>query len=141
MMDGGAGGERRARLQIDIQANVFVCCEKWCGRDSHHHAGPQPPFFYLSSSFTTPPHHPGPPNALNQRKAIRFCNLIQPPLMLRPRARRLSISHGISPYPRQQVTTAAFCIWCWMRETSGINREQRPGARRPKGNPVLEHNV
>lgn len=38
----GQEGKTASQLQIDIQANVFVCCEKWCGRDSDHCASLPP---------------------------------------------------------------------------------------------------
>lgn len=55
----GQKGKTASQLQIDIQANVFVCCEKWCGRDSDHCASLPPSLppavFFLSSSFFPPP--------------------------------------------------------------------------------------
>lgn len=38
----GQEGKTALQLQIDIPANVFVCCEKWC-RNSHLHSKPTPP--------------------------------------------------------------------------------------------------
>lgn len=67
----GQEGKTASQLQIDIQANVFVCCEKWCGRDSDHCASLPPSLppvvFFLSSSFFPPPRLL---NALNQPKTI-----------------------------------------------------------------------
>lgn len=37
----GQEGKTASQLQIDIPANVFVCCEKWC-RNSHLHCPPRP---------------------------------------------------------------------------------------------------
>lgn len=47
----GQEGKTASQLQIDIPANVFVCCEKWC-RNSHLHSPAAPPPRGLSSGFS-----------------------------------------------------------------------------------------
>lgn len=51
----GQEGKTASRLQIDIPANVFVSCEKWC-RNSHLHYTLHPP-----SPSPLPPHLLAPP--------------------------------------------------------------------------------
>lgn len=51
----GQEGKTASQLQIDIQANVFVCCEKWYGRDSDHCASLPPARRLFSLIFFLPP--------------------------------------------------------------------------------------
>lgn len=70
----GQEGKTASRLQIDIQANVFVCCEKWCGRDSDQSASlppsPTRPLFPLI--FFLPP-----PSAAKCAESTESNSLIQ----------------------------------------------------------------
>lgn len=51
----GQEGKTASQLQIDIPANVFVCCEKWCC-NSHLHCPPPPSFSSGLSSLSAVNH-------------------------------------------------------------------------------------